>query len=280
MPRKSRTNCGADQSCTASQETTGLRRRAVIKRIGAAVSTALVATILVGEVHNGESTQWIPTKTEWSRTTLVAPELVGRPPVPPAPQREVEKLDQAEAAQAARALAEQQRLAAEATRAAHALAERQRLAAERATTERAAGEAAAQTAVKAQARAFVRPAKGTFTSGFGARWGTTHYGVDIANAIGTPIFSVAAGTVVEAGSARGFGLWVRVRHNDGTITVYGHVNTILVGAGRRVAAGDQIATMGNRGNSTGPHLHFEVWQGGRTKINPLPWLRAHGIALG
>ena len=74
----------------------------------------------------------------------------------------------------------------------------------------------------------VRPAQGSFTSGFGARWGTSHNGVDIANAIGTPIVSVMDGTVVEAGPASGFGLWVRVQHEDGTITVYGHMNTIDV----------------------------------------------------
>ncbi|KOV81677.1 hypothetical protein ADL03_27865 [Nocardia sp. NRRL S-836] len=125
----------------------------------------------------------------------------------------------------------------------------------------------------------VKPAEGTFTSGFGARWGTSHNGVDIANAIGTPIVSVMDGTVVEAGPASGFGLWVRVQHDDGTITVYGHVNTIDVAQGAKVRAGQQIATIGNRGQSTGPHLHFEVWVGGSEKINPVGWLAARGISL-
>lgn len=125
----------------------------------------------------------------------------------------------------------------------------------------------------------VKPAQGTFTSGFGARWGTSHNGVDIANAIGTPILSVMDGTVVEAGPASGFGLWVRVQHADGTITVYGHVNTIDVRQGAAVKAGQQIATMGNRGQSTGPHLHFEVWVGGSQKINPVGWLAARGVQL-
>ncbi|QTR02512.1 M23 family metallopeptidase, partial [Saccharothrix algeriensis] len=124
-----------------------------------------------------------------------------------------------------------------------------------------------------------KPAEGTFTSGFGARWGTSHYGVDIANSIGTPILSAMDGVVVEAGPASGFGLWVRVQHNDGTITVYGHVNEILVSQGQQVAAGEQIATMGNRGQSTGPHLHFEVWLGGSQKVDPLPWLAERGISL-
>jgi murein DD-endopeptidase MepM/ murein hydrolase activator NlpD len=139
---------------------------------------------------------------------------------------------------------------------------------------------AARIAAEEAARApkFALPALGNFTSGFGGRWGTTHYGIDIANAKGTPIYSVADGVVIEAGPASGFGLWVRVQHDDGTITVYGHVNTITVDEGDRVKAGDQIATMGNRGFSTGPHLHFEVWNVSGKKINPLPWMQARGIS--
>jgi murein DD-endopeptidase MepM/ murein hydrolase activator NlpD len=121
------------------------------------------------------------------------------------------------------------------------------------------------------------PALGNFTSGFGGRWGTTHYGIDIANAKGTPINAAADGVVIEAGPASGFGMWVRVQHDDGYISVYGHVNSILVNEGERVQAGDEIATMGNRGFSTGSHLHFEIWNSNGKKINPLPWLREHGI---
>lgn len=126
---------------------------------------------------------------------------------------------------------------------------------------------------------FVRPAVGTFTSGFGGRWGAFHYGVDIANAIGTPIYAVADGVVEDAGPASGFGLWVVLRHADGTHTVYGHVNRMFVKVGQVVKAGEQIAEIGNRGESTGPHLHFEVWAPNGTKINPLPWLLAHGIDI-
>jgi murein DD-endopeptidase MepM/ murein hydrolase activator NlpD len=147
---------------------------------------------------------------------------------------------------------------------------------ERITQERDAARVAAEQA--ARAPKYVLPAIGNFTSGFGGRWGTTHYGIDIANAKGTPIYSVADGVVIEAGPASGFGLWVRVQHNDGTITVYGHVNTITVDQGDKVKAGDQIATMGNRGFSTGTHLHFEVWSPGGKKINPLPWMQARGIS--
>lgn len=126
---------------------------------------------------------------------------------------------------------------------------------------------------------YVKPAEGTFTSGFGSRWGTTHYGVDIANKIGTPILAVADGVVVEAGPASGFGLWVRIQHADGTISVYGHVDTFSVHEGQQVKAGEQIARMGNRGYSTGPHLHFEIWDASGRKINPAPWLSDRGIKL-
>jgi murein DD-endopeptidase MepM/ murein hydrolase activator NlpD len=126
---------------------------------------------------------------------------------------------------------------------------------------------------------FVKPAQGTFTSGFGMRWGTTHYGVDIANRIGTPILAVADGTVIEAGPASGFGLWVRIQHADGTVSVYGHVDSFSVHEGQQVKAGEQIARMGNRGYSTGPHLHFEIWDATGKKMNPAPWLAARGISL-
>ncbi|PWW64405.1 peptidase M23-like protein [Actinokineospora spheciospongiae] len=125
----------------------------------------------------------------------------------------------------------------------------------------------------------VTPAEGTFTSGFGARWGVTHYGVDIANRIGTPIVSLADGVVLEAGPASGFGLWVRVQHDDGTISVYGHVNDYVIREGQKVKAGQLIAHIGNRGQSTGPHLHLEIWDESGRKLNPVPWLAARGVRL-
>lgn len=143
----------------------------------------------------------------------------------------------------------------------------------------AAAEAARERAAKereAQRNRVVWPVEGEITSKPGARWGLTHYGLDIANSIGTPIRAVKRGTVIEAGSASGFGLWVRLQHDDGTITVYGHINRALVSEGERVEAGDTIAEVGNRGQSTGPHLHFEVWDADSRKINPLAWLQRNG----
>ncbi|WP_433731314.1 M23 family metallopeptidase [Nocardia sp. CA-129566] len=137
----------------------------------------------------------------------------------------------------------------------------------------------------AEAEANLRPlftkfASGAFTSGYGQRWGVLHPGVDVAAPIGTPIYAVEDGTVIDAGPAAGFGMWVRVRGDDGTVTVYGHINTALVSVGEHVLAGDEIATVGNRGESTGPHCHFEVWLNGTDRIDPVPWLATRGISLG
>ncbi len=127
---------------------------------------------------------------------------------------------------------------------------------------------------------FVMYTKGVFTSGFGYRWGVLHGGIDIANSIGTPIVAVADGVVIDAGPTAGYGAWVKLRHADGTVTLYGHVNSWLVNKGDRVMAGDQIATMGNRGNSTGPHCHFEVLLNGTNRIDPVPWLAQRGLGPG
>ncbi|WP_241385133.1 M23 family metallopeptidase [Rhodococcus sp. CH91] len=153
--------------------------------------------------------------------------------------------------------------------------------AQRAEAERLAREAAEQAAREEAARrpALAFPAAGTLTSGFGPRWGTNHNGIDIANAIGTPIVSVTDGVVIESGPATGFGLWVRVRQDDGTIGVYGHIDRSLVTPGQHVRAGEQIATMGNRGQSTGPHLHYEVWQPNGVKMDPMPWFHARGVPV-
>lgn len=130
----------------------------------------------------------------------------------------------------------------------------------------------------------VRPVNGRLTSYFGPRWGAEHNGIDFGDPIGAPVFAVTDGTVIETGPATGFGLWVRVQQDDGTIGVFGHVNEILVHPGQEVRAGDTIATVGNRGQSTGPHLHYEVRVPDGSlygaPIDPHPWLAARGIHLG
>lgn len=124
----------------------------------------------------------------------------------------------------------------------------------------------------------VIPAVGSFTSPFAMRWGSFHGGIDIANAVGTPILAATDGVVVDSGPAQGFGNWIRIKADDGTITTYGHMATLDVSAGERVIAGQKIAGMGSLGFSTGSHLHFEVEVNGE-KIDPLLWFAQHGLEL-
>ena len=152
--------------------------------------------------------------------------------------------------------------------------------ADRIAVEEARGAAAA--AAEAARPEAVLPVTGArLTSGFGARWGTVHAGIDLAAPMRTPEYAVMDGIVLEAGPARGFGLAVYIQHENGDVTVYGHMDEILVSAGQVVEAGDTIALLGNQGQSTGPHLHFEVHQGGLdgTAIDPLPWLRERGLHI-
>jgi murein DD-endopeptidase MepM/ murein hydrolase activator NlpD len=146
----------------------------------------------------------------------------------------------------------------------------------------AADQAAAAAAAEAARPKAVLPVNGArLTSGFGARWGTLHAGIDLAAPMQTPEYAAMDGVVLEAGPASGFGLAVYIQHENGDVTVYGHMDSILVQAGQVVRAGDTIALLGNRGQSTGPHLHFEVHVGGLNgqKVDPLPWLRERGVAI-
>ncbi|MEA5515339.1 LysM peptidoglycan-binding domain-containing M23 family metallopeptidase [Nodularia sp. UHCC 0506] len=121
--------------------------------------------------------------------------------------------------------------------------------------------------------AFIWPAKGVLTSGYGRRWGRMHRGIDIANATGTPIFAAADGVVEKSGWNRGgYGILVDIRHPDGTLTRYAHNSRTLVRAGQRVTQGQQIADMGSTGFSTGPHTHFEIHPAGRGAIDPIALL--------
>jgi len=147
---------------------------------------------------------------------------------------------------------------------------------------RAARAEAEAAAIEAARPKFVLPVDGArFTSGFGERWGTLHAGIDLAAPMRTPEYAAVDGVVLEAGPASGFGLAVYIQHENGDVTVYGHMDEILVTAGQVVKAGDTIALLGNRGQSTGPHLHFEVHEGGidGTRIDPVPWLEARGVEL-
>ncbi len=86
-------------------------------------------------------------------------------------------------------------------------------------------------------------------------------GVDIAAAVGTPLYASAGGTVIVArtgGWNGGYGNYVVIKHDNGTQTLYGHMNTVTVFAGQSIGQGDPIGTLGSSGNSTGPHIHFEI----------------------
>lgn len=126
-------------------------------------------------------------------------------------------------------------------------------------------------------RQYVAPTSGTITSPFGDD--RNHQGIDIANSTGTPIVAVADGVVISSGPAQGFGLWVRIEHNDGTITTYGHNNENTATVGQTVAAGQEIATVGNRGQSTGPHLHFEVQDPSGQNVDPVAWLAERDASI-
>ncbi len=117
------------------------------------------------------------------------------------------------------------------------------------------------------------PSKGVITSGFGRRWGRMHKGIDIAAPTGTPIMASASGEVISAGwSSGGYGNLLRVRHPDGSISLYAHNSRILVRRGQKVEQGQKIAEMGSTGYSTGPHLHYEIHLRGRGAQNPMAFL--------
>jgi murein DD-endopeptidase MepM/ murein hydrolase activator NlpD len=119
------------------------------------------------------------------------------------------------------------------------------------------------------------------TSCFGPRWGTFHAGIDFAADAGEPIQSVGAGEVIGAGWIySGYGISVVVDHGNGYLTHYAHMQKEAVSVGQKVNAGDVLGYEGTTGDSTGPHLHFEVHQGSMwNQINPAPWLRDHGVEV-
>ena len=120
---------------------------------------------------------------------------------------------------------------------------------------------------------YIWPTKGVLTSGYGWRWGRMHKGIDIAGPIGTPIVAAAEGEVISAGwSSGGYGNLVKLKHYDGSVTLYAHNSKIYVRRGQKVIKGQQIAAMGNSGYSTGPHLHFEIHPQGDRAANPMAYL--------
>lgn len=132
--------------------------------------------------------------------------------------------------------------------------------------------ARADTSVsRASASRFMWPTKGEISSPFGWRWGRLHAGVDIANDIGTHVMAARAGRVIWAGWRGGYGYAVMIDHGGGYVSLYGHLDDYFVERGQYVRAGQRIASMGSTGNSTGPHLHFEVQKDGEP-VDPMGML--------
>ncbi|MGI5457207.1 M23 family metallopeptidase [Streptomyces sp. CA-249302] len=110
----------------------------------------------------------------------------------------------------------------------------------------------------------------------GVNWMSVHTGIDFPVSYGTTVMSAVDGTVRTQWNSA-YGNMMIVTAKDGTETWYCHLSSYRVASGTTVKAGDPIAYSGNSGNSTGPHLHFEVRPAGGSAIDPLPWLRSHGL---
>jgi murein DD-endopeptidase MepM/ murein hydrolase activator NlpD len=127
---------------------------------------------------------------------------------------------------------------------------------------------------------WVLPMSAPISSCFGPRWGTMHQGLDFAGDAGTPIHAVGAGTIFAAGWIySGYGISAVVDHGNGFLTHYAHMSELAVSPGQWVNAGDVIGYEGSTGDSTGPHLHFEVHQGMWNQVDPAPWMRDHGVPI-
>lgn len=124
---------------------------------------------------------------------------------------------------------------------------------------------------QASAAGFVWPCDGVVVSGFGMRWGRMHEGLDIGCANVTPNRAAASGTVIHAGWLGGYGNLVVIDHGNGLSTAYAHASSILVGVGQTVSQGETVSLVGSTGNSSGPHLHFEVRVNGQA-VDPLLYL--------
>jgi murein DD-endopeptidase MepM/ murein hydrolase activator NlpD len=237
-----------------------VRRRPVLTLAAALVAAAAVGVLAAGDTE-AQAEQAQPAGESVSESVSVARALGIEAAVAPAPvEADAARLAELAASRTSRDLDQY----------AAAVAQQE-----------ADQQAAAAIAEAARPEA-VLPVQGArLSSGFGARWGTLHAGIDLAAPMHTPEYAAMDGVVLEAGPASGFGLAVYIQHANGDVTVYGHMDQILVEPGQVVRAGDTIALLGNRGQSTGPHLHFEVHVGGidGQRIDPLPWLRERGVQI-
>ena len=115
------------------------------------------------------------------------------------------------------------------------------------------------------------PSRGSITSYFGERWGKMHKGLDIGAPKGTPIYAADNGIVEFSGLEEGYGKVIKLMHDGKVETIYGHCSVIIAKEGSKIKKGEKIGEVGSTGNSTGPHLHFEVRVNGEVK-NPLDYI--------
>ncbi|MGW7458479.1 M23 family metallopeptidase [Streptomyces sp. NPDC054797] len=165
-------------------------------------------------------------------------------------------------------------------------AEAKRLAEAKAKAEREAAERAAREEERKRLNTFVAPIEGSYVStqyhAGGGMWSSgSHTGIDLHASSGTSVHAVGVGVVVEAGWGGAYGNNVVIKHNDGTYTQYGHMNSLSVSVGQEVTAGQVIGLSGSTGNSSGPHLHFEARTGSQygSDIDPVAYMRSHGVDL-
>lgn len=180
-------------------------------------------------------------------------------------------------------VAEQKRLAEVARKAAE---EKKRKEEEERKRQQAASGGSSSAIPNVSAGSWTKPASGRFTSGYGSRTHPihgvvkTHYGIDIANSTGTPVLSAADGVISYAAPLSTYGNVIMVTHSiDGKIftSLYAHLSSIKVSVGQVVSKGQIIGAIGTTGNSTGPHLHFEIhvgnWEGmAKNSVNPLRYI--------
>lgn len=118
---------------------------------------------------------------------------------------------------------------------------------------------------------FLNPVEGVLTSAFGERWGRKHTGIDIGADLGHDIVAAADGEITFAGEMGGYGNYIVIEHQNGVETSYAHCSRIAVTVGDYVKKGQVIGYVGSTGNSTGPHLHFEVKKDGEF-LNPIDYV--------
>ena len=119
---------------------------------------------------------------------------------------------------------------------------------------------------------FSYPARGSISSRYGMRWGRRHTGIDIAAPYGSAVKASDGGVVTWVGYEGGYGKLIKVDHGANFVSYYGHLSSYKVKVGQKVYKGQTIGAVGNTGNSTGPHLHFEIRKNGVVQ-NPLSYLK-------